>query len=55
MKELKRIQTSEGDRQFSILIVDDVAKNIQLVAKFLTKEGYNLYFAQNGETTLKQI
>ena len=55
MKELKKIQTSEGDRQYSILIVDDVAKNIQLVAKFLTKEGYNLYFAQNGESTLKQI
>ncbi len=55
MKELKKIQTSEGGRQYSILIVDDVAKNIQLVAKFLTKEGYNLYFAQNGEATLKQI
>lgn len=55
MKELKKIQTSESSRQHSILIVDDVAKNIQLVAKFLTKEGYNLYFAQNGEATLKQI
>lgn len=55
MKELKKIQTREDDRQYSILIVDDVAKNIQLVAKFLTKEGYNLHFAQNGEATLKQI
>ncbi len=40
---------------YSILIVDDVPKNIQLVAKFLTREGYLLYFAQSGETALKQI
>jgi two-component system, sensor histidine kinase and response regulator len=40
---------------YSILIVDDVAKNIQLVAKFLTIEGYNLYFAQSGEAALKQV
>jgi two-component system, sensor histidine kinase and response regulator len=40
---------------YSILIVDDVARNIQLVAKFLTKEGYNLFFAQSGEAALKQV
>ena len=40
---------------YSILIIDDVPKNIQLVAKFLTREGYLLYFAQSGETALKQI
>jgi two-component system, sensor histidine kinase and response regulator len=40
---------------YSILIVDDVPKNIQLVAKFLTKEGYKLHFAQSGEAALKQI
>ena len=39
----------------SILIVDDVPKNIQLVAKFLTDEGYNLFFAQSGEAALKQV
>jgi two-component system sensor histidine kinase/response regulator len=39
----------------SILIVDDMAKNIQLVAKFLTDQGYTLYFAQSGEVALKQI
>ncbi len=39
----------------SILIVDDVPKNIQLVAKFLTEENYNLFFAQSGEAALKQI
>ena len=40
---------------YSILIVDDVPKNIQLVAKFLTHEGYQLFFAQSGESALKQI
>ena len=39
----------------AILIVDDVPRNIQLVAKFLTNEKYNLFFAQSGETALKQI
>lgn len=47
-----RKQNSEN---YSILIVDDVPKNIQLVAKFLTREGYMLYFAQSGETALKQV
>jgi two-component system sensor histidine kinase/response regulator len=45
----------QNTNSFSILIVDDVAKNIQLVAKFLTKEGYNLFFAQSGEAALKQV
>jgi signal transduction histidine kinase len=39
----------------AILIVDDVPRNIQLVAKFLTNEKYNLFFAQSGEAALKQI
>ncbi|MGD2033770.1 MAG: hybrid sensor histidine kinase/response regulator [Bacteroidales bacterium] len=55
MKELKRIQTEKEANQYSILIVDDVAMNIQLAAKFLTNEGYNLYFAQDGKAALKQV
>jgi two-component system sensor histidine kinase/response regulator len=39
----------------SVLIVDDMPKNIQLAAKFLTNEGYNLFFAQGGEAAMKQI
>lgn len=39
----------------SVLIVDDMAKNIQLAAKFLTNEGYNLFFAQSGEAAMKQV
>ena len=37
----------------SILIVDDVAKNIQVLANYLKQEGYNLNFAQSGAEALK--
>ena len=54
MKSLNEITEYTTGNQ-SILIVDDVPKNIQLVAKFLTNEGYNLFFAQSGEAALKQV
>ncbi len=37
----------------SILIVDDVSKNIQVLATYLKREGYKLNFAQNGPEALK--
>lgn len=37
----------------TILIVDDVPKNIQLVANFLTKEGYEINFAVDGKSALE--
>jgi diguanylate cyclase (GGDEF)-like protein/PAS domain S-box-containing protein len=40
------------DRE-TILIVDDVPKNIQLVANILKGEGYSLAFAQSGEKALE--
>lgn len=46
---------AEKEGALSILIVDDVPKNIQLVAKFLTEEGYQLHFAQSGKMALKQL
>ncbi len=55
MKELKKIDPEQDSGKYSILIVDDVAKNIQLVAKFLAHEGYDLFFAQSGESAIKQI
>lgn len=36
----------------TILVVDDVAKNIQLVASFLTKAGYQINFAVDGESAI---
>ncbi len=38
--------------KYSILIVDDVSKNIQVVAGILTKERYLVDFAQDGEAAL---
>ncbi len=37
----------------SILIVDDVAENIQIVAGVLKTEGYNMAFATSGESALE--
>jgi diguanylate cyclase (GGDEF)-like protein len=39
----------------SILIVDDVPKNIQVAASILQKNGYQMAFAQDGQTALEQI
>ena len=39
--------------KFKILIVDDVARNIQIISAILKQEGYKLAFALNGETALK--
>lgn len=38
---------------FKILIVDDVAKNIQLVANFLTQDGYEVNFALDGSKAIE--
>ncbi|MBN2347221.1 MAG: hybrid sensor histidine kinase/response regulator [Bacteroidales bacterium] len=41
------------DERKSILIVDDVAKNIQVIAGFLKGKNYNLNFAQNGAEAIQ--
>ncbi len=43
-----------SDRQ-KVLIVDDVTKNIQLVANFLKQAGYDINFAIRGKTAIKHI
>ncbi len=45
------IQSQE--RKDSVLIVDDVAKNIQLVANILTKAGYQISFALDGNMAIE--
>jgi diguanylate cyclase (GGDEF)-like protein len=40
--------------RYKILIVDDVPKNIQVAANLLQKNGYQMAFAQDGETALDQ-
>ncbi len=44
----------QDDKSSTILIVDDVPKNIQVVASFLKPEGYKLAFAQNGKNAIAQ-
>lgn len=46
---------NDEDRVFDILIIDDVPKNIQVVAGMLEDQGYNLAFAGSGEEALKKI
>jgi len=46
---------SDKNRRSRILIVDDVPKNIQVVASILQKEGYDMAFAQNGNAALAHI
>lgn len=41
-------------KKYSILVVDDLARNIQVVASFLTKEGYQIFFARDGESAIKE-
>ena len=38
-----------------ILVVDDIPKNIQLVAQVLTREGFIVDFAQSGDAALKHV
>ena len=44
----------ELNRQ-KVLIVDDVTKNIQLVANFLKQAGYDINYAVSGKTALSHI
>jgi diguanylate cyclase (GGDEF)-like protein len=39
-------------QDFSILVVDDIADNLQILSKTLTQEGYQVRCAKNGSTAL---
>ncbi len=41
--------------EYKILIVDDVAKNIQVVGNILQSHNFDIYFANNGKNALRQI
>ena len=45
----------EREKKYKILIVDDVPKNIQVVANILQGEGFNMAFAQSGPAALEMI
>lgn len=40
------------DNKQTVLIVDDVPKNIQVAASILKDEGYHILYSQNGQTAL---
>jgi diguanylate cyclase (GGDEF)-like protein len=44
----------KNETRFKLLIVDDVSKNIQVAANILQKNGYQMAFAQDGQTALAQ-
>ncbi len=44
-----------GDKVFKLLIVDDMPKNIQVVANILKNEGYQMTFARDGKSALEKI
>ena len=43
------------EKNYRILIVDDVLQNIQVIEKILQKESYEMAFAQDGKTTLERV
>jgi two-component system, sensor histidine kinase and response regulator len=47
------MKTNKNVHGFKVLIVDDIAKNIQILGNILLGEGYILSYAQNGEQALK--
>lgn len=47
------MQDDMQEQDFVILIVDDIAKNIQLLGKILDNQGYGVVAVTNGEQVLK--
>lgn len=45
----------EHNQHPRILIVDDISKNIQVVASTLKEDGYQMAFAQDGGTALEKV
>lgn len=43
------------ERRYTILIVDDIPKNIELAANILQANNYNITFATNGEIALQKV
>jgi len=49
----KKMTISISDQQISILVVDDIADNLQILAKTLTNQGYQVRCAKNGSMALR--
>ncbi|HPE33640.1 MAG TPA: response regulator [Bacteroidales bacterium] len=49
------MQTEKFEKRYTILIVDDVPKNIELAANILQAKNYNITFATSGEAALEKV
>ncbi len=47
--------TEKSEKRNTILIVDDIPKNIELAANILQAKNYNITFATSGETALEKV
>lgn len=43
------------EKKITVLIVDDMPKNIQAAAAILSKEGYDISFDEDGESALRHV
>ncbi len=48
-------EEGNAERKRSVLVVDDVPKNIQILGSILRDEGYEISFALNGKDALKKV
>ncbi|NCC72732.1 MAG: response regulator [Sphingobacteriia bacterium] len=49
------MQTEKFEKRYTILIVDDIPKNIELAANILQAKNYNITFATSGEAALEKV
>lgn len=49
----KKMMISTPEKEISILVVDDVADNLQILATTLSKQGYQVRCAKNGSTAIR--
>lgn len=49
------MQTEKFEKRHTILIVDDIPKNIELAANILQSKNYNITFATSGDAALEKV
>lgn len=52
---LESVMTTEQNKKPLVLLVDDVAKNIQLLSNILSRRNYQIAFATNGSQALNMV
>jgi putative two-component system response regulator len=49
------MKIDKSKKRYTILIVDDIPKNVELAANILQAENYNITFTTSGEAALKKV